>query len=398
MSIEWEDEQLSSSDTKSNPTSESKSSPKSSPVPSPNSSEILDFAYPDNNSPRANGEIPEQPRQPSKPAAKQRARSSTAGGGLPARPQRHSLYGGNLAASTAPAGKPAAKPAAANLQTSGGRVLRLPLENSEIILNERIGKGTFGDVYRCRISGYTCAVKIVNIKSLSEAALKMMHNEIYFLETLQHENIIGFLGHEEIPKREIKIFMEFMPVTLANVIQKRNSTNYNFNKKDLIKCAKGMAEAISYLHHRKVIHRDIKSSNVLLEIDTTLDRIQEVRLCDFGVSKATDTAIAITFTGTNLWVAPEIFDVQFGVASSYDEKCDIWSFGMVLVEMVTLNPPYYGMSTTEATQNIRNGVLPSLEVNPNIDESISNLIYSCLKKVPSERPSATDILNTINLL
>jgi hypothetical protein len=89
-------------------------------------------------------------------------------------------------------------------------------------------------VYRCRISGFTCAVKIVNIKSLSESALKMMHNEIHFLETLQHESIlsslsfssylfnfffpfplrylmvrdiVGFLGHEETPKREIRVFL-----------------------------------------------------------------------------------------------------------------------------------------------------------------------------------------------
>ncbi len=52
--------------------------------------------------------------------------------------------------------------------------------------------GTFGDVYRCRISGFTCAVKIVNIKGLSETALKMMQNELHFLETLNHESILFF--------------------------------------------------------------------------------------------------------------------------------------------------------------------------------------------------------------
>eukprot|EP00026_Physarum_polycephalum_P002161 Phypoly_transcript_02166.p1 GENE.Phypoly_transcript_02166~~Phypoly_transcript_02166.p1 ORF type:complete len:914 (+),score=232.60 Phypoly_transcript_02166:171-2912(+) len=380
------------------------SAPPSSPSPSPSSPSS---SAPSPAFPPSEPSGPEEPQKPNgepippepvpqvpgaKPGAKPRVRAGTTG--LPARPQRHSMYGTNQSSSPSAPGKVGAKA----MPPSTGRVLRLPVENAEIILNERIGKGTFGDVYRCKISGYTCAVKIVNIKSLSEAALKMMHNEIYFLETLHHENIIKFLGHEEIPKREIKIFMEFMPLTLAGIIQKRNTTSYHFNKKDIIKCAKGMAEALSYLHHRKIIHRDIKSSNVLLEIDTTLDRVAEVRLCDFGVSKATETAIAITFTGTNLWVAPEVFDVQFGAAASYDEKCDIWSFGMVLVEMVTLNPPYYGISTQEATQHIRNGTPPSLEANQNIEESISNLIYSCLKKVPSERPSANDILSIINQL
>lgn len=229
-------------------------------------------------------------------------------------------------------------------------------------------------------------MKIVNIKALSESSLKMMHNEIHFLETLNHENIIGFLGHEEIPRREIKIFMEYMPLSLASIIQKKNAAGSRFHKKDIVKCAKGMAEALAYLHHRKIIHRDIKSSNVLLEMDTVLDRIQEVRLCDFGVSKAmSETTNAITFTGTNLWVAPEVFDVQFGMASTYDEKCDIWSFGMVLVEMVTLNPPYFGISTQEATQNIRNGIPPSLSVNDEVDSSIANLIMSCLKKSPDRK-------------
>lgn len=242
-------------------------------------------------------------------------------------------------------------------------------------------------------------MKIVNIKALSESTLKMMYNEIHFLESLRHDNIIGFLGHEEIPRREIKIFMEYMPQSLSALILKRNPTQYYFHKKDIIKGAKGVAEALAYLHHRKIIHRDIKSSNVLLEIDTILDRIQEVRLCDFGVSKAlSEDNNAITFTGTNLWVAPEVFDVQFGMAATYDEKIDMWSFGMLLVEMVTLNPPYHGISTQEATQYIRNGIPPSLDAIPEIDSSILNLIYSCLKKLPSQRPSANEVLNILNQL
>jgi len=147
------------------------------------------------------------------------------------------------------------------------------------------------------------------------------------------------------------------------------------------------------------VHRDIKSNNVLLEVDADLDRIKEIRLCDFGVSKTlSENVVASTFTGTDLWVAPEVFDVHFGEATEYDEKCDIWSFGMVLVEMVTLRPPYSGLSKQQATKNIRNGIPPDLNIDGVIvDEEIQNLIWSCLKKNPKERLTAEEILDAVSL-
>jgi len=276
--------------------------------------------------------------------------------------------------------------------------LSVPTKFSDVVLNERLGKGTFGDVFRCRVGGFTCAVKIINIRAMNESALKMMYNELHFLETMQHENIVQFLGHEETPKRELKIFMEYMPLSLSSLIQKRNTTSTYFRTRDVVKCAKGMAKALSYLHQRKIIHRDIKSSNILIEVDVDLDRVKEVRLCDFGVSKALNEAsVASTFTGTDLWVAPEILDIHFGTAATYDEKCDIWSFGMVLVEMITLRAPYLGVPQQQALQNVRNGVLPDIHVaGAPKDEDLEQLVISCLKRNPSERLSANQILQKLN--
>lgn len=279
------------------------------------------------------------------------------------------------------------------------RAVETPKKFTDVVLNERLGKGTFGDVYRCRVGGFTCAVKVINIRAMSETALKMTHNELHFLETLQHENIVQFLGHEETPKRELRIFMEYMPLSLTSQIQKRNATSTYFRTRDVVKCAKGMAKALAYLHQKKITHRDIKSSNILVEVDVDLDRIKEIRLCDFGVSKAlSEVSVATTFTGTDLWVAPEILDIHFGTNTSYDEKCDIWSFGMVLVEMVTLRPPYVGVPQQQAVQNVRNGILPEIQVAgaPKLDEELEQLILDCLKRNPSERLTANQIVQKLN--
>jgi len=193
--------------------------------------------------------------------------------------------------------------------------------------------------------------------------------------------------------------MEYMPLSLTSQIQKRNATATFYRTRDVVKCAKGMAKALAYLHQKKIIHRDIKSNNVLLEVDVDLDRIKEIRLCDFGVSKALGEAtVASTFTGTDLWVAPEILDIHFGTNTSYDERCDIWSFGMVLVEMVTLRAPYAGVALQQAMQNVRNGVLPDLQVEgaPKLDEELEQLILGCLKRNPGERLTANQILQKLN--
>eukprot|EP01111_Echinosteliopsis_oligospora_P008723 TRINITY_DN2469_c0_g1_i2.p1 TRINITY_DN2469_c0_g1~~TRINITY_DN2469_c0_g1_i2.p1 ORF type:complete len:791 (+),score=270.97 TRINITY_DN2469_c0_g1_i2:221-2593(+) len=299
------------------------------------------------------------------------------------------------------AGAPA-KPNPADVKKAApGKVMRhmiLPDQDAEIVLNERLGKGMYGDVYRCRVGGYSCAVKVVNIKGMNDTALRMMYNEISLLESLHHENIVKFLGCEEVPRREIKIFMEFLPCSLTSLISKRKETLSYFHKRDVVKVAKAIAKALSYLHGRKIVHRDIKSNNVLVEVDSGLGKIQEVRVCDFGVSKVLQEGSDMaTFAGTNLWVAPEIFDVHFGVASSYDEKCDVWSFAMVLVEMVTLNPPYSKITAQQATTNIRNGIPPSLECEGSVvDEKLEALILACLKKNPADRIPFDRVLNLLN--
>eukprot|EP01113_Clastostelium_recurvatum_P031971 TRINITY_DN4054_c0_g1_i6.p1 TRINITY_DN4054_c0_g1~~TRINITY_DN4054_c0_g1_i6.p1 ORF type:complete len:1058 (-),score=272.77 TRINITY_DN4054_c0_g1_i6:126-3251(-) len=282
--------------------------------------------------------------------------------------------------------------------SKASRSLLIPSEKDQVVLGEKIGKGSFGDVYRCRISGYVCAAKVVNIKGYNESQLENIKNEILFLSEFRHENIVMLLGHDIVPKRELKIYMELMPNSLSNYIQQKKAEGSRFSRRDVIKIATCLAKALNFLHSKRVIHRDIKSNNVLIEVDNNLDKITEVRLCDFGVSKVlSENTSAATFTGTDLWVAPEVFGVQFSGVKSYDERADIWSYGIVLVEMITQKNPYAGLAPGEAMTRVKDGIPPDYASGLPDDDSpyteIEDLISRCLRKDPQQRLPADQILS-----
>eukprot|EP01102_Stenamoeba_stenopodia_P006947 TRINITY_DN1945_c0_g2_i1.p1 TRINITY_DN1945_c0_g2~~TRINITY_DN1945_c0_g2_i1.p1 ORF type:complete len:1263 (+),score=303.22 TRINITY_DN1945_c0_g2_i1:187-3975(+) len=146
-------------------------------------------------------------------------------------------------------------------------------------------------------------------------------------------------------------------------------------------------KAIAHLHGLKIIHRDIKGENVLMT------NTGEVKLVDFGVSSqlSSSRSYARSFIGTPYWMSPEVIECQNEV-TPYDVKCDIWSVGIVAIELAEFKPPHLNLHPMRALMHILKSPPPRLEHKEKWSPEFNKFIESCLVKNPSLRPSATDLL------
>ena len=193
---------------------------------------------------------------------------------------------------------------------------------------EKLGSGGFGAVYRCVLEGYTCAVKVLRLsQNTKRMDINAVKTEVAILERAQHPNIVRYLGYD-FSKTELILFMEFCPYSLQGILTKKMENPnciYDNDPREVHKFALEISKGIAFLHNSNppIIHRDIKTGNVLVAKDSA-DNVSAVKLCDFGVAKICETNIsaANTFVGTPGLMAPEI---RMG-NHAYSEKVDSMYF------------------------------------------------------------------------
>ncbi|XP_021368576.1 leucine-rich repeat serine/threonine-protein kinase 1-like isoform X2 [Mizuhopecten yessoensis] len=230
-----------------------------------------------------------------------------------------------------------------------------------------------------------------------------MRQEVAVTSKLHHPCVISFIGICVKPK--LLMCLEFAALgNVRNVLDKAKVNRKPFNKhrdrdkrfkmilsKDLtFKMVFQIASGLQYLHKHGIIYRDLKSDNILA---TTLDLAApvNVKLSDYGISKFYSTGGTLGLVGTPGYQAPEIMDAQF-----YDEKVDIFSFAMVIYEVVSGERPYGELSNIgQITMAIKQeGNRPSLK-NYNFDTrfpQLEELMETCWKDKGTDRPSALDIV------
>jgi len=258
---------------------------------------------------------------------------------------------------------------------------------------QKIGKGTFGEVFRGIWNGTEVAVKFLNMSNMNAEFLDDFHKEVNIMRGLRHPNILQFLGAcTSMPN--VCIVMEYMPFGSLYRILHDDSTkdasdrlSNELVKRMMLDAARGM----NYLHksHPIIIHRDLKSHNLLV------DENWKVKVCDFGLSKIMETQSEfslMTACGTPSWSAPEILRSE-----RYTEKVDIYSFGIVLWECITREDPYMGMAPYQVviavgTKSMR-PVIP-----PGCPPTWSTLMRECWQEDAEGRPSFDEIMNKIGEL
>eukprot|EP00759_Apiculatamorpha_spiralis_P009890 PhF_6_TR16981/c0_g1_i1/m.25674 len=258
-------------------------------------------------------------------------------------------------------------------------IRKIPIH--EIELGQEIASGGNAAIRFCHYQGKLFAAKEIrdnSLSSLTKSQLLMGEAGIHYLA--RHPNIVSAIAVVVNDSDEIThLLMEYVQGKSLAVILETNPSWEQRKKWGL-----QISLAIAYLHESHILHRDLKSLNVLI------DERDNAKVCDFGASRISDrgtlsmvaTASAIT---TAAWCAPEAFDNKFCKAS------DVYSLGVILWELVTCEKPWAGHSLASVCGAVTKGTRPQL---PPVHEWIK-LINTCWASQAEERPTAAHVVRTL---
>lgn len=200
------------------------------------------------------------------------------------------------------------------------------------------------------------------------------------LNKLRHPNIILMMAYSKTPPNLFIVFELCKRGSVYDLLHKTQIDIAPYRKKILVQTAR----ALNYMHASRVVHRDVKSMNILLDDDFN------VKLCDFGIAKNYSDLNkgAGQFTGTPCYMSPEQFEKR-----KYDSKVDVFAFGAVIYEVFTGNLPFEGMEGADIKEKVLAGEdfpLPS-----NIPSAMRTLITRCRAFKPADRPSFEQVISEL---
>ena len=299
----------------------------------------------------------------------------------------------------------------------------------KIVVDSVIGKGSFGQVFKAHVEGVQCAVKQLFLEGDQDSRDEIQADfakECTILEMLHHPNIVKFFGAVQTPPT-LCMITELCEGSVVDLLTMVGREHINVTWGLLWKIAKGSAEALRYLHFEcqpQIIHRDVKAevrwphivraaapfvhtaalfvhTCVWLTIcvrSTHTSRVQNLlldshfvcKLTDFGLSRIIDINHThqnkhMTLCGTPSWVAPEIFRGE-----AYNHKIDVYSFGIVMWELVCFRKPYLDEDPVKLPYKVSlHGLRPPLA--PHIPQLFAEMMTKCWEGEASDRPDFTEV-------
>jgi len=246
-------------------------------------------------------------------------------------------------------------------------------------LHDQVGEGAHGSVFKARFKPTDTEVAVKMIHITTPEARDSIKNEIDILERCSDANIVKYHGCF-FQGDTLWVVMDFCG--LGAVADLRGVLG-SLSEEQIAAIVYFTLHGVSYLHSLGLIHRDLKSDNLLLT------HRGELKIADFGVSaQLTKTAKAQTTIGTPLFMSPEVLDGQ-----AYDSKADIWSLGVTLIEMADGVPPHHEHQVLRAMMLIAEGDSPTVRQPEQWSEQLLDFLACTLRKRPSERPSAQQLLS-----
>ncbi|KAK9908804.1 hypothetical protein WJX75_003138 [Coccomyxa subellipsoidea] len=266
----------------------------------------------------------------------------------------------------------------------------------DVTLQEKIGSGAFGSVYRAQWRGRPVAVKVMTATHSENAAeLESFRREVEVLSGLQHDRIVRLLGACLAPPTICIVEELALGGSLYDLLHTKSGARCctPMPHSQLLRVALDVAEALRCMHHfsqPQILHRDLKSSNVLL------DSRGRAKVCDFGIAKFKDRTFVSTKNanaGTPAYMAPEMFEGR-----RVSEKIDVYSFGVLLWEMLTGELPWGHLSTPMQVIYVVGVLKKRLRIPDRCPEALRQLITQCWQDDADLRPSFTTIVPRLEMV
>jgi hypothetical protein len=249
------------------------------------------------------------------------------------------------------------------------------LERGDLEFQKRIDSGGFGDVFLGyqKSTGRIVAIKKMQSNEFAKYAFEMLCREIQIAAKLNHFAILPFVG--VVLSIPFCIVTEFM--SGGSLYKRLHKAPIPLTPTKLTIIAYGCAAGLAYIHSQGMLHRDVKSLNILLDADDF------PKICDFGLSRprTTDEQLMTPQVGTAQWTAPEVLD-----SKPYGEPADVYSYAVLLWELLTKEIPFRGLRDYQVIVSVvQNNYRP--RIPPTCPPKLSKFIEVCWDREPDRRPT-----------
>ncbi|CAL5011057.1 unnamed protein product [Urochloa humidicola] len=260
------------------------------------------------------------------------------------------------------------------------------MDLGKLHLGMPFAQGAFGKLYRGTYNGMDVAIKLLERPEADPEKAQLLEQqfvqEVMMLSTLRHPNIVKFVGACRKPLVWCIVTEYAKGGSLKNFLSRRQ--NRSVPLKLAVKQALDVARGMAYVHGLGFIHRDLKSDNLLISGD------KSIKIADFGVARIEVKTEGMTpETGTYRWMAPEMIQHR-----PYNQKVDVYSFGIVLWELVTGSVPFANMTAVQAAFAVVNkGVRPTIPHD--CLPALGEIMTRCWDANPEVRPPFTEIVRML---
>ncbi|MBA0741884.1 hypothetical protein Gogos_015005, partial [Gossypium gossypioides] len=262
-------------------------------------------------------------------------------------------------------------PSCVEIPTDGSDVWEI--DARQLKIENRIASGSYADLYRGTYCSQEVAIKVLKPEQITREMLREFSQEVY---------IMRFVGVLSVFDSGICASSEFMARgSIYDYLHKQRGV---FKLPSLLKVALDVSKGMNYLHQNNIIHRDLKTANLLM------DENQVVKVADFGVARVqSQSGVMTAETGTYRWMAPEVIEHK-----PYDLKADVFSFGISLWELLTGELPYGLLTPLQAAVAVvQKSLRPTIpkHTHPRLRE----LLERCWLQYPSQRPNFSEIIDIL---